>query len=315
MVRKTKVGILGVGNVGSHCAYALAATSACDEVVLMDINGGKAYSEALDISDAALYLPTKTKVRAGQLEDEVKDMDILVVSFGKKPEPDQDRLDMLKDTVEMVQQEIPKIIANGFQGIFIVISNPVDMVTQVVQKISGFPKNRVFGTGTGMDSARLRQILSDETGISGESIEGIMMGEHGFSQMTPWSQVRVAGLPIVEALDKGIISLNGKTVENITEEARQRGYAILEGKGCTEFGIGTTLSRFVRAIIKDEKVMIPASTLLEGEYEEKDVYAGVPVIIGADGVEEVLYWDLTPEELAAFHTSCEVIRKAFRTVN
>lgn len=314
MIHKRSVGILGTGNVGSHCAYALAAMDVCDEVVLMDILKEKAQSEALDIADAAFYLPGNTAVRSGEMEKEAKNLDIIVISFGKKPDPSQDRLDMLKDSLTMVKEEIPKIMEAGFDGIFLVISNPVDVITYFVQKISGLPKNRVIGTGTGMDSARLCKILSDEIRINPKSIEAVMMGEHGASQMTPWSQVRIAGRPILELLEADEIHFNGKNLPQITEEVRQRGYAILKGKGCTEFGIGTTLAYLVEVIFRNQRKMIVVSAFLQGEYGESGLYAGVPCIISANGVEEVLEYSLTKEELLEFRKSCTVLKNAIRSV-
>lgn len=304
MNKLRRVGILGVGNVGSHCGLSLALQGEADEIVFVDIKKEKAEGEALDLRDALPFLPHRVRVWAGSVED-FKDSDIVIVAAGPLPRPDQDRLDTLGETLEAFGDTIPSIIRAGFDGIFLCISNPADVIADYVRKASGFPKNRVFSTGTSLDSARLKRILSRDTGIDVKSIYAFSMGEHGGSQMIPWSQVSVGNKPISEFFEeRGTVDFDA-----ILEETRFAGYSVLTGKGSTEFGISNAAADIVRAILHDEKRILPVSPLLEGEYGVFGVHASVPAVIGKDGVEEIVQLKLSEKELKEFHNSCEVIKR------
>lgn len=303
-----KIGILGAGNVGSHCGLALALQGEADEIVFVDIKKEKAEGEALDLRDALPFLPHRVRVWAGSIDD-FMGSDIVIVAAGPLPRPDQDRLDTLGETLEAFGDTIPSIVKAGFDGIFICISNPADVIADYVRKASGFPKNRVFSTGTSLDSARLKRILSRDTGIDVKSIYAFSMGEHGGSQMIPWSQVTVGNKPINEFFEERLDSLGTFDPEAILKETRFAGYSVLTGKGSTEFGISNAATDIVRAILHDEKRILPVSPLLEGEYGVFGVHASVPAVIGKNGVEEIIQLKLNEKELEDFHFSCEVIRK------
>jgi L-lactate dehydrogenase len=220
--------------------------------------------------------------------------------------PNHDRLDEMNFTIPQVTDYVPKVIAGGFNGLWINITNPCDVVTGQIARLSGLPRGHVFGTGTGLDTARLKNILFQQTGVAHNSISGCMMGEHGNSIMIPWSQISFGGQPLADLAKKDSRFVFDN--EEVKKQAVANAWVTVDGKGCTEYGICTALCRLVAAILHDEKAIIPVSTLLDGEYGEHGVYVGVPAVIGADGVEHIVEYDLPADEMAAFHTCCEDVR-------
>ncbi|WMI81220.1 L-lactate dehydrogenase [Anaerotignum sp. MB30-C6] len=310
-MKTRSVGIIGVGHVGAHCAYSLAVQGIVDELVLVDINEQKAISECQDLRDSVAYLPHRVEIRTGGYGD-LKDCDVVVVSVGVITKS-KSRLDELHVSIEMVNSFVKQVVDAGFDGIFAVITNPCDIIARQVHKLSGFDKSRVFGTGTGLDSSRLKAVLSRETGIDHKSLVAYTLGEHGDSQMAPWSHVSVNGKPLVELAAKD--KKYDVDKDAVLKEAIGGGWVTFAGKGCTEFGISSTLARFVYAIFHDEKVVMPCSTQLNGEYGQHDIFISTPCVIGKNGVEEVLELNLTEEEMAAFQHSCDVIRTNIGYIN
>ena len=305
-IKLRKVGIIGVGHVGAHVAFSLVTQGIVDELVLVDINKQKAISERQDLLDAATYLPHRIYVNVGEYED-LADCDIIVNSVGKIAES-RDRLAELQQSVDMVNSYIKRIMDAGFDGIIINITNPCDIISYYIQKTTGLPKNRVFGTGTGLDSSRFRNVMAKETGIDHKSVIGYSLGEHGDSQMIPWSVVNLAGKPLSE-LEKERPETFGKLdKEDIKYRTVKGGWFTYEGKKCTEFGIAATASRLINAIYHDEKFVTTASTLLEGEYGQEGLYISIPVVIGKNGVEDKYELNLTQNELEEFKHSCDVVK-------
>lgn len=313
-IKTRKIVIVGSGNVGSHCAFSLAIQGICDEIVMIDKIEKKANAEAVDLSDTVSYLPHYVKSKKGTFKD-CEDADIVVVSLGIPPEDNKSRLDYLEDTIKEVNTIVDPILESGFNGIFIVISNPVDVIAHYIWKKTGFPRNKVFGTGTTLDSSRLRRILSDETGIDQKSIQAYCMGEHGDSQMVPWSHVYFGGKPLFDLMKEKPETYGKLNLDELTNRAANAAYEIIAGKGCTEFGIGVGLSEIVKAILHDEKRILPASTLLEGQYGEDNVFASVPVILGKNGVEEVVEINLTEKEKSQFNHTCGILKEYIEKAN
>ncbi|MFT8342761.1 MAG: L-lactate dehydrogenase [Clostridium beijerinckii] len=313
-IKTRKIVIVGSGNVGSHCAFSLAIQGICDEIVMIDKIEKKANAEAVDLSDTVSYLPHYIKSKKGTFKD-CEDADIVVVSLGIPPEDNKSRLDYLEDTIKEVNTIIDPILESGFDGIFIVISNPVDVIAHYIWKKTGFPKNKVFGTGTTLDSSRLRRILSDETGIDQKSIQAYCMGEHGDSQMVPWSHVYFGGKPLFDLMKEKPETYGKLNLDELASRTANAAYEIISGKGCTEFGIGVGLSEIVKAILHDEKRILPASTLLEGQYGEENVFASVPVILGKNGVEEVIEISLTEKEKSQFNHTCGILKEYIEKAN
>lgn len=301
-----KVGIVGVGHVGAHCAFSLATQGIVDELVLVDINKQKAVSERQDLIDSITYLPHRVNVEVGEYED-LKDCDIVVISVGVITKS-HDRLDELQRSVDMVDSFVKRIVDSGFNGIFINITNPCDIIARRVWELSGFDKSKVFGTGTGLDSSRFRAILARETGIDHKSIQAYTLGEHGDSQIAAWSQVSFAGKPLSELEKEDPKNFSDLDKAAILKEVKDAGWVTFEGKGATEFGIASTLARFVQIIFHDEKQIMPAATLIEGQYGEEGIFTSTPCVIGKNGVEKVIELKLSDEELREFRHSCDVIK-------
>ena len=306
-IKTRRVVIVGSGNVGSHCAFSLAVQGVCDEIIMIDKIEKKANAEAVDLSDTVSYLPHYVTSRKGTFED-CSDADIIVVSLGVPPEPNKSRLDFLEGTIREVDTIIEPIMKSGFDGIIVVISNPVDVVANYILEKTKLPKNRVFGTGTTLDSSRLRRILSHETGIDAKSIQGYTMVEHGDSQMVPWSHVSLGGKPIFDLIKEKPKTFGNLDLDDIEKRAAFAAYEIIAGKGCTEFGIGVGLTEIVKTILHNERKILPATTLLNGEYGQTDVFASVPVIMSKDGIEEIIEINLTNNEKEKFNNSCNIIR-------
>ena len=290
-MKQTKIVILGAGHVGTHCALSLMFRSLANEIVLIDTDEEKAKSQALDLDDMGACLPAKVVIRSGSYED-LDDADILVNAIGRSRKEGETRLDMFGDSMERLKDIIPKIQDTKFRGILISITNPADVVGECLRKALGIERFRCFSTGTSLDSLRIKRILEEKTGYHRNSIEAFCMGEHGDSQIVPLSRVSVGGKPFAK-LQKEYPDTLGK---------------ITIGKKSTEFGIGIALSEIVKSIVYDEKRIWPLSVHLDGEYGQKDVAAGVPTVIGADGIEEIVEMDLTEEEKSQFAHSCDVIR-------
>jgi L-lactate dehydrogenase len=293
-----KVAIVGCGNVGSTTAFALATQGLVSELTLIDIKTKKSEGDAIDIEDAVANLPVQLTVRANDW-DAAAASDIVILSAGPLPNPNQSRLDTLDDAKKIVAEVVPLLVRKGFAGIFLDITNPCDVVTHDIYRTSGFPANRVFGTGTGLDSARFRKIIAKLAGVAPRSVEGYTLGEHGDSQMIPWSHVRVGGKPFDTA---------GLDLADLLHQVTYGGWEVLLRKGATYYGIASVAADVVRAVFNDEKRILPVSALLDGEYGERGIHIGVPAVIGAGGVERVIELELPDDELAAFAKSAGVIR-------
>ena len=296
----SRIVIIGAGHVGSHCAFALALRQVVDEVFLLDIDDKKAQYHAVDIADAVSWIPKHTEVKNCDYSA-CKDADIIVISVGIARIPGKTRLDLLDMNIDVMDDILPKIKASGFNGYLIGITNPADVIINYAYRYLDLPANRVFSTGTGLDTGRLRRCIYEATGVKPQNIEAFAMGEHGDSQYAPLSQVKLDGV----ALDPAKYNMD---FSEVAYKAAHVGGFGIDGKGATEFGIGTVLSEIARAVLYDEKAVLPVSALLEGQYGVSGIHAGVPAVIGKGGVEKIVELDLTPEELAGFHKSCDVIR-------
>jgi L-lactate dehydrogenase len=298
MAASRKIVILGAGHVGSHCAASLALLGVCDEIVLVDPDEAKARSQAMDVADSVLFCPTAVSVRAGSYGD-CHDADLVVVAAGVPRLPGQTRLDVMGGTIEALKGLCRDLKAADPQGIVITISNPADIVADFVRRHTGLPAARCFGTGTSLDTARARRTAAEVLGVDRRSVQLYALGEHGDSSMIPFSCLTVGGAPR---------TLSEAEQAYVLERTHLIGMDIIEGKGSTEFGIGNVLADMARAVLCDEKRILPASALLEGEYGQTAIHAGVPCILGKDGIEAVITLPLTEPEQAAFNASCDVIR-------
>lgn len=307
-LRKSKVAIVGTGLVGSSTAFSLITQGVCDEILMIDINEERALGEVMDLNHCIEYLNRNTKVIKGSYE-QCGDVDVIVITAGAPPKPGQTRLDTLALSAKIAESIVNPIMKSGFQGHFIVISNPVDMIAYHVYKISGLPKSHIIGTGTSVDSARLKNFIGSLLNVDPRSVQAYSMGEHGDSQMVPWSHVTVGGKSFYEILKDNKDRVGDVDLDKLVLETARAGWEVYNRKGTTYYGIASATVGIIKAIMNDENKIMPVSTLLDGEYGEYDVFCGVPAVLNADGVKEVVEIHMTEEELEKFKKSAELIRE------
>ena len=306
MVEKRKVVIIGTGFVGMSTAYALLNQGGVNELVLIDVNKEKAIGEAMDLSDGVPCSPARMVIKAGGYE-ECKDANIVVITAGASQLPGQTRLDLLQTNAKIIKEVTQDTVNAGFNGIFIIASNPVDILTYIVQKTSQFPTNRVIGSGTVLDTARLRFLLGKHLNVSSKNIHAYIMGEHGDSSFVPWSKSYVGCKPLVDILEqRGELS---DILEKMHEQVRDEAYEIIARKKSTYYGIGIGLTKIIKAILNDEHEILTISTFLNGEYGKNDISMGVPAIVTNKGVQEILQLELTEEEKQKFDHSYQILNE------
>lgn len=307
-IKKSKVAVVGCGLVGSSTAFSLVTQGVCDEILMIDINEERALGEVMDLRDTIKYLDRNVKVRTANYS-ECGDVDIIVITAGAPPQKGQTRLDTLEVSAKIVKTIVDPIMASGFDGIFILVSNPVDIMAHYVYQLSGLPKNQVIGTGSALDTSRLQNFIAELINVDPRSVYAYSMGEHGDSQMVPWSTVTVAGKSFQDIIQDNKEMLGEVDLDEIVKKTTKEGWEIYNRKGTTYYGIATTCAGIIKAILYDENRIIPVSTLLEGEYGQNDVFAGVPTILNRTGAADILEIHMTEEELGKFRDSVNVIRE------
>ncbi|MBE5985392.1 L-lactate dehydrogenase [Lacrimispora sp. AGF001] len=307
-IKTSKVAVVGCGLVGSSTAFSLVTQGVCDEILMIDINEERALGEVLDLRDTIKYLDRNVKVRTASYAD-CSDVDIIVITAGAPPQKGQTRLDTLEVSAKIVKTIVDPVMASGFDGIFIVVSNPVDIIAHYVYKLSGLPKNQVIGTGSSLDTSRLQNFIAELVNVDPRSVYAYSMGEHGDSQMVPWSTVTVAGKSFNDIIQDNKDLVGDVDLDEIVKKTTREGWEIYNRKGTTYYGIATACAGIIKAILYDENRIIPVSTLLEGEYGETGVFAGVPTILNRTGAADILEIHMTDEELNKFHQSVEILRE------
>lgn len=308
---KRKVVLIGTGMVGMSFAYALVNQGGiCNELVLIDVNKARANGEAMDLNHGLAFAKSNMKIYAGEYKD-CKDADIVVIAAGVAQKEGETRLDLLQRNTEVFRSIINPVVKSGFDGIFLVATNPVDIMTRVTYELSRFGASRVIGTGTSLDTARLRYLLGDYFTVDPKNIHAYVIGEHGDSEFVPLSQVMLATKSVTEILEDERNDYNINDMQLIEEQVRTAAYKIIEAKKATYYGIGMAITRIVKAILGDENSVLTVSAKLCGEYESKNVFIGVPCIIGRNGVKEIVELSLTDEEKEKFHNSRQVLEDNF----
>ena len=309
-----KVAIVGTGLVGSSTAFSLLTQGVCDEILMIDINREKALGEVMDLNHCIEYLNRNTQVKVGSYE-ECKDVDIVVITAGAAPKPGQTRLDTLDLSAKIIKSILDPIMNSGFNGHFIIVSNPVDVISYYVYKLSGLPKNKVIGTGTSIDSARLKNFIGELFNVDPRSVQGYSMGEHGDSQMVPWSHVYIGGKPFSKVIEDNKKRVGDIDLEKLVLDTARAGWEVYNRKGTTYYAIASATVGIIKAIINNENKIIPVSTLLEGEYGEFDVFTSVPAVLNNEGVKEVVEIEMTKQELDKFKASNKVIKEYIDKLN
>ena len=310
---KRKIALVGTGMVGMSYAYCLLNQGVCNELVLIDINRKRAEGEAMDLNHGLAFSTSHMKIYAGEYRD-CSDAASVVISAGVAQKSGETRRDLLKRNASVFQSIVLPVTESGFNGSFLVATNPVDIMTRITYSLSGFNPKRVLGSGTALDTARLRYLLGESLRVDPRNVHAYVMGEHGDSEFVPWSQAMIATKPILSLCKEEEGMVCREELKRIEDEVRGAAYRIIEAKQATYYGIGMALTRITRAILGDENSVFTVSAMLRGEYGQSEVYAGVPCIINKNGIQRVLSLSLTEEEGKQFHKSCDTLRESFEGI-
>ena len=305
-MKKRKVVLVGTGFVGMSMAYAMLNRGGIEELILIDIDKDKTVGEEMDLSHGLPYAPQKMTIKAGDYAD-CKDAQVVVITAGIAQKPGQTRLELAEVNTKIMKQITKSIMQSGFDGVIVVASNPVDLMAYVVWKVSGLPRNRVIGSGTVLDTARLRYLMADYLKVSSKNVHAYIMGEHGDSSFVPWNHAYVGCKRVKDIMKDGQHPM--EDLKKIHEGVVNAAYEIIEKKKATYYGIGMALERLVKAIINDENSILTVSTYLENQYGQNDIYIGVPAIINRSGVREVMELNLNEYEQEKLNHSCDLIRE------
>ena len=311
-VNDRKVAIIGCGFVGSSSAFALMQSGLFSEMVLIDADVNRAEGEALDISHG-LPFAKPMKIYAGSYED-IADAAIVIVTAGAGQKPGETRLDLVKKNVEIFKSIIPEIAKQDFNGILLIVANPVDILTYVAAKLSKLPQGRVFGSGTVLDSARLKYLLGEHLDVDNRSVHAFIIGEHGDSEMAAWSSANVSGIPLNDFCEMRGYFKHEESMKKILEEVKNSAYEIIEKKHATYYGIAMSVRRICEAIIRDEKSILPVSSIQKGEYGIENVALSIPAIVGKEGVEKVVPIKLSDTEKEELIKSANTLKNVLDTV-
>lgn len=300
-----KVVLIGAGDVGIAYAFALVNQGVCDHLAIIDIDEKKLEGNVMDLNHGVVWAPSRTKVTKGTYAD-CEDAAMVVICAGAAQKPGETRLQLVDKNMKIMKSIVDNVMVNGFDGIFLVASNPVDILSYAVWKYSGLPHERVIGSGTVLDSARFRYMLGELYEVAPTSIHSYIIGEHGDTELPVLSSATIAGVSMRKLLEKDP-QLEGR-LERIFEETRDAAYTIIDAKGSTSYGIGMGLARITRAVLQNQDVALPVSALLQGEYGQKDIYLGTPAIVNRKGIRRVVKLELTDHELERMTHSADTLR-------
>ena len=305
---QNKIVIVGAGSVGATFAYALAQNGLAREIVLVDTNHERALGEAMDLQQGTAF-GTPVEIRVGD-ESDYGDATAVVITAGAKQEPGETRLALVGRNARILEGLIPRIVRTSFPGVLVMVSNPVDVLTQLAWQISGLPRQRVIGSGTVLDSARLRALLSALCQVDARNVHAMIVGEHGDSEIAAWSAATVGGIPIAEyCQSRDRCPSGGDTYRHLLDTVRRAAYEIISRKGATYYAVGLSLVQIWNAVARDERRVLPISSVHEEVAGVRDVALSLPTVVGAAGVVQVLHMNLSHEEQEALRRSAETIRK------
>ena len=286
MINIQKAAIIGCGFVGTSIAFSLMQKGIFSDLVLIDVNQEKAEGEAMDLSHGIPFTK-EMDIRAGSYED-IEDCAIIIITAGANQKPGETRLDLVHKNVEIYKEIIPRIKEKNQEAILLIVTNPVDIMTYVALKLSGFPKDRVIGSGTVLDTARLKYLLSRHLDVDSRSVHAFIIGEHGDSELAVWSAANVSGIPLNHFCELRGYFNHMESMDRIYQNVRDSAYDIIEKKGATYYGVAMAVERIVECIIRDEHSILPVSVYLDGLYGLKDICLSIPTVVGSKGAEKVL---------------------------
>lgn len=302
-----KVAVIGCGFVGAACAFSLMNSGLFSEIVLLDADQAKAEGEAMDIGHGMPFV-RQMKVYAGNYDD-VVDAAIIVITAGAAQKPGESRLDLVNKNIHIYKSIIPEISKRGFDGILLIVSNPVDVLTYAALKLSGLPENRVIGSGTVLDTSRLKYQLGEHLSVDSKSVHAFIIGEHGDSEIAAWSSANVSGIPLNDFCEMRGHYQHDEATQAIADKVKNSAYEIIEKKNATYFGIAMAVKRICEVIIRDEKSILPISSMMHGEYGVDDVVLSMPAIIGKNGVETLVPIPLDEAEMRALQESAQTLKQ------
>lgn len=305
-----KVVLVGTGMVGMSYAYALLNQPICNELVLIDIDKKKAEGEAMDLSHGIPFASSHMRIRAGEYAD-CSDADLVVICAGVAQKPGETRLNLLQRNAQVLHSIVEPIVQSGFSGIFLAATNPVDIITQMIHDISGFPAQRVLGSGTTLDSARLRYMIGEYFKVDPRNVHAYVIGEHGDSEFVPWSQAMVATKSVLDICEEYEDQCHFCDLQGIEEQVRTSAQKIIAAKKATYYGIGMSLVRITKAIFNDENSVLTVSVKSCGWFGTEDIYLGLPAFINRSGVRSILNLKLTQEETQELQRSSQTLKKFY----
>lgn len=303
----SRVALIGTGFVGSSYAFALLNQGVTEELVLIDLNKEKSEGDAMDLNHGIAFAPTPTRIWYGDYKD-CQNADIVVICAGANQKPGETRLDLVEKNTKIFKSIVDEVMGNGFDGIFLVATNPVDILTYATWKFSGLPKERVIGSGTILDTARFRYVLGDYFQVDARNVHAYIIGEHGDTELPVWSKADIGGKPILELMAKQE-KYKEEDLNELFVSVRDAAYHIIERKGATYYGIAMGLVRLTKAILQNENSILTVSAFLDGEYDSEDIYIGVPAIVNRNGIREILELDLNEKESEQFRHSVKVLKE------
>lgn len=307
-----KAAIIGCGQVGASIAFRFLQQGLFSRLVLLDTKQEKAEGEAMDLRDGLPYGPAM-EISAGDYDD-ITDCALVVITAGANQKPGETRLDLIGKNTAILRSVLKEITARDFGGVLLIVSNPVDVLTYAARKLSGYPRERVIGSGTVLDTGRLKQLLGAELKVDSRNVHAFIIGEHGDSELPVWSEANVSGLDLEDFSCARGRCLSAGDRERLYKEVRDSAYEIIRRKGATYYGIAMAVGRIAEAIVKDEHAVLPVSAVLEGEYGLEDLALSVPSIVSRSGLQEVLEMPLSGDERAALAASAAQMREAIGTM-
>lgn len=304
-----KVVIVGAGNVGTSIAYSMINQCICEDIVMIDVNKDKAEGEVLDMIHSMEFMGRKTKVRVGGYE-ECADADIVVITASAPMSKEiTDRMELLEKSKAIMKSIVTSVMEHQFNGILLVVSNPVDVMSYYAWKVSGLPKEKVIGSGTTLDTARLHYYIARTIDVDPRSINAYIIGEHGDTEMAAWSTATIGGKKVADVFSDNKERIGENPYERFVKETATGGWDVFLRKGNTSYGIAASVTGLLKTILFDESRIYPVSVYLDGEYGVSDVYVSVPTIINADGAKEIVELNLTEEEMEKFLSSCALLKE------
>lgn len=306
MAGPNRVAIVGMGNVGASFAFALLLSGLAAEIVLIDVNHAKAEGEAMDLNHAVPFAKP-TRIWAGGYED-CAGAAVTVITAGANQKPGETRLDLVHKNASIFASIVPQVVKHNPEGILLVATNPVDVLTYVSYKISGMPVQRVIGSGTILDTARFRYLLSQHFGVDARSVHGFIVGEHGDTEVPVWSMANIAGMRLADYCRVHDVSCDAATLDEIFRQTRDAAYEIIQRKGATYYAVAAGLMRIVEAILRDQSTVLSVSSLVQGQFGLNDVCLSLPTVVSHRGIERVLHLDLSDDEIVKLKKSAEVLK-------